>query len=110
MATFTYVPDWGAQEDHAPRVKVAKFGDGYEQRGADGLNSDMGVYNLRFSIRNDTEAQGIMDFLKLRGGLENFDWTPPGGTLGRYVCRSWSRVREAYNNNIVTAKFEQVPE
>lgn len=108
MATFTYVPEFGAVVNKKPTVRSAKFGDGYEQRLAFGINTNPQSWNLSFSMREDTEADLIDAFLTARAGVEAFDWTPPNGSAGKYICREWSRTLEKYNLSSIQATFEQV--
>lgn len=108
MATFTWAPDWGTQQNRKPRVKVASFGDGYQQRVADGINTNPKNWTVAFNARTDTEAGQIMAFLDLRAGVEAFDWTDPDGVAGKYVCSEYSKTDTRYNLNNVNATFVQV--
>lgn len=109
MATFTYTPDFGSQAAYKPRVRVAQFGDGYQQRVADGINSNPAAWPVAFSNRDDTERDGILAFLEARNGTESFDWTPPfGGSAIKVTCSEWSWTPVRYNVNTVTASFKQV--
>ncbi|MDX2074707.1 MAG: phage tail protein [Alphaproteobacteria bacterium] len=110
MATFTWTPSHPATADEMPKVKVAKFGDGYEQRQADGINNNLLKWSLNFTNRTLTEAAQIITFLRARAGVEAFDWTDPDGNAGKYVCRSWSRSLPYGNVRSITATFEQVAE
>lgn len=110
MAVFTYIADFGATAEYDPRVRVARFGDGYEQRVADGVNPMAEAWALTFAVRTDSEAAGIVGFLAARGGFEAFDWTRPDGVSIRVVCRKWNRTLDRYNMNTVTARFERVYE
>lgn len=108
MATFTWTSSYNPTATRKPRVKVAKFGDGYEQRLADGINTIAEVWQLTFAARTNAEAGQIDDFLKARAAVENFDWTPPNGLAGKYICREWSRTPTHGNAETITATFEQV--
>lgn len=108
MATFTTLPDNGCTYEVKPNVRVVKYGDGYEQRQANGINTQPKTWNLKFSVRTDAEAYTIVSFLEARNATEAFDWTDPNGTAGKYVCRQWSRGKDRFNLNTVTAVFEQV--
>lgn len=108
MATFTYTPDFGASYEVKPDVRVTKFGDGYEQRQANGLNTQPKKWTLKFSLRSDTEAAAIVSFLSTQGAVSSFDWTDIYGTAGKYVCRGWTEVKERNNLNTINAMFEQV--
>lgn len=109
MATFTNTPDFGAQVTIKPRVRLAQFGDGYEQRQADGINTMPQTWNLTFANRSDDEAAEIMSFLSARNAVEAFDWTPPNDlTPIRAICREWSKMVNKANLNTITAQFIQV--
>lgn len=110
MATFTYTPDFGAAFEVKPNVRVSKFGDGYEQRQASGINTQPKNWSLRFSLRSDSEANAIETFLAAQAGVQSFDWTDINGVAGKYVCRAWNRVKDRTNLNTITATFEQVYE
>lgn len=108
MATFTYTPDFGATKKLQPKVNSISFGDGYEQRARNGLNTNPQSWDLAFSNRTDTEAEAIDDFLAARGGAESFDWTPYNESAGKYVCKEWSKSIDGFNRNTIQAIFLQV--
>lgn len=108
MAVFTYTPDFGAIKKLSPKIKSISFGDGYEQRARDGLNTNPQTWDLTFSNRTDTEASNIDAFLTARGGYESFTWTPYNESAGKYVCKEWSKSLDSYNRNTITATFMQV--
>jgi len=109
MATFTHTPDFGAQAAYKPRVRVTAFGDGYEQRVADGINVRPQMWNLQFNNRTNTEAASILTFLEARNAVEAFDWTPPNEeTAIKVVCREWTKTVARANLNTVQATFHQV--
>ncbi|MEY4952413.1 MAG: hypothetical protein RL299_837 [Pseudomonadota bacterium] len=111
MSTFTWTPDFGATADYKPRVRVTSFGDGYEQRVADGINTARDEWNLRFSVRTDAEADDILAFLRTQAAVSAFNWTPPGASIPiKVVCREWQRTMDSHNKNTVTAKFIRVYE
>lgn len=85
-----------------------QFSDGYEQRLRFGLNTDPKEWSLQFSNRTDTERNNILAFLEARAGVESFDWTPPRGTTGKYVCEEWQATLSNCNNNQIRATFRQV--
>lgn len=111
MATFTYTPDFGVSAGYAPRVRVVAFGDGYEQRQADGINARTDTWDLTFQSRTNADTAAILQFLELRAGVEAFDWTPPNEASAiRVVCRQWNKTVDRYNLNTVTAQFVRVYE
>jgi len=108
MATFTYTPSFTATEDSQPRVRTTQFGDGYSQRLRYGLNTDPKTWRLTFLNRTDAERENIVTFLEARAGAESFDWTPPRGSAGKYICQQWAMDMLNCNNNTVTATFVEV--
>ena len=108
MATFTYTPSFEATEASKPRVRKFQGGDGYEQRVRFGLHTDPKEWSLVFSNRTDTERDNITAFLDARGGVESFDWTPPRGSAGKYVCEEWQVTLSSCNNNQIRATFREV--
>ena len=109
MAIFTYVPDFGAQVQIKPRVRAVAFGDGYQQRQADGINTQPQVWSLQWQNRDNSETGAIKSFLQTRAGVEAFDWTPPNeDTAIRVICSEWTVSTVRYNLNNVSASFTQV--
>jgi phage-related protein len=108
MATFTWIPSRQAVEKSKPRKKVATFGDGYEHRVGWGLNRDFKTWELPFRNQTDAQREAILQFLEARGGVEAFDWTPPRGSAGKYVCDEWQATLSCAVNDF-TLTFRQVP-
>jgi len=104
MPTFSYVPAPGATETTEPRVRVAQFGEGYAQRVADGINNRPRSWALTFN-RAAADIDAIAAFLEARGGTESFDWTPPSGAAGKWLCPAWSRPVPSRNVQTITATF-----
>lgn len=107
MATFTIAPDFGARCAYKPRLLEARFGDGYSQRTADGINSLAESWALTFSSRTPAEAAVVRAFLSAHAAGLPFDWTSPAGTVGRWVCREWSFQPDTAASQAITATFEQ---
>jgi len=111
MSTFTWVSDVDPQGDENPRVNVVPLGDGYETRQVFGINNNLEKWSLKFTLIDKTEYDEIIAFLRARGGLESFDWTPPDSvTAIKVVCRSWSKSRQKANRYTISTVFEQVAE
>jgi len=111
MADFPSItPTYGIQKNSAPNVRFAQFGSGYSQRSTFGINQNLKSYSLTFEV-SETDADTIEDFLDARGGVEHFDFTPPGeASSGKYVCRNWSKSIPYLNRATIQATFEEVPE
>lgn len=108
MATFTYTPDNAGQLSVKPRVLEAKFGDGYSQRTGDGINIRPREWRLTFNTRTDAEMAPIVAFLEARNGIESFDWTPPTGAAGKFLCSEWQQTPVRAGINDLTATFREV--
>lgn len=109
METFTWNPEFGASVEKKPKVKSITFGDGYEQRVRDGLNTSPSKWTLQFAMRDNDETDEIMGFLEDRGAVEAFEWTPPNeSTAIKVVCRNWTKTLNKFNLNSISATFEQV--
>jgi len=69
--------DKNLRKSSAPRVRSAKFGDGYEQRRVDGINNIKETYNVTFNNRTVSEADDIIAFFDTKAGVTSFDFTLP---------------------------------
>lgn len=76
------------------KVRSASFGDGYQQRLRDGINSKRAKWPVTI-IGALAEVQPILDFLDRHAGGKAFQWTSPLGVVGRYVCAGYSPRRGA---------------
>lgn len=107
MSDFNYQPLNSAQISRRPRVRVAAFGDGYEQRVADGINTNPQVWSLSF-----TNTRAIIDTIEALligyGGVTRFTWTPSGMAEIKVVCREWNRTKVNRRVDSLSATFEQV--
>ena len=70
-------PDKSMTKQSAPRVLTATFGDGYEQRIADGINTLNETYSLSFKTRLKADIDDIVAFLDGKKGVSNFTLTLP---------------------------------
>jgi len=80
---FTWCPRVDPQGSVTHRVLSAKFGDGYEQAAADGINTAMQSWPLSF-VGREAVILPIKAFLDRHGSWQSFLWTPPLGEEGSY--------------------------
>jgi len=82
MANFNtdvnITPDRGLKTTQKPRVLSIAYGDGYEQRIADGINNLPEEWTLSWKNRNIAETNKIIKFFEDLEGVTTFDWYPPG--------------------------------
>jgi phage-related protein len=107
MSTFTYSPKYGAAFTKSPKVRIAAFGDGYQQRVADGINTTPRGWSLSFE-GTKTEIDAIELFLATENGVTSFDWQPPTGSAGKWICSQWSNSIIEYDHWSLTANFQEV--
>jgi len=108
---FTYVPDYGLNETTQPSLNVSKFGDGYEQVSADGLNHMLRKWDVSFSNRDQNEIEAIKDFLRARGGVEAFEFPVPNSPTGEIAlvrCGDWSRSFARWRSQDCKFTFREV--
>jgi len=75
--TLVATPDKSLAKKSTPRVLTANFGDGYEQRVADGINTLNETYTLNFAKRAKADIDDIVDFLDTQKGVSKFILTLP---------------------------------
>jgi phage-related protein len=75
FANLQVSPDRNLSRQSAPRVLKAQFGDGYEQRLIDGINSITESYNISFNNRPVSEIDDIMAFFDSKAGVTSFNYT-----------------------------------
>jgi len=116
IPNFFWKPSYNAKILNTPKIKTNKFGNGYEQRTTDGINSNLIEINLMFENRSELETVSILHFLKQRNGQESFIYNIPtifsksSSSLNtRFICPEWSPSYISYNNYAIDVKFMEVP-
>ncbi|WP_321940050.1 phage tail protein [Paraburkholderia sp. J8-2] len=108
MDTFDWVPTVANFSGTTSTVvRSAKFGDGYEQRAADGLNNVSTQYALQF-IGGEAKIKAILAFLKAAGGATSFLWTPPLEDAPLvFYSETWTPPTKDGDTWTMTATFQQ---
>ena len=113
------VPDKSMSRQAAPRVHIAAFGDGYEQRLVDGINVLEETFSISFNTRTKLEIDDIIDFFETKAGVTAFNYTIPDTngseasgteTTIKVVCSSWNKVWNYGDFYSATANFRRVYE
>lgn len=95
--------------DEEPRVKVAQFGDGYEQRAPDGINALARNWTLTFEPMTKAQRNILRDFCRARKGSEPFYWdTPDDDETVVVKATKWSIRRMSGDNWSVVVTFKEV--
>lgn len=102
--TFTWPATSQSTGTTTAAVKRAKFGDGYAQASADGLNATSRSYQLQF-VGNRKTINEIVTFLDGHAG-RSFLWKGPLGQ-GLYMCDSYTDSHLGGQVSTITATFEQ---
>tara|TARA_B100001057_G_C22335678_1_gene751267 strand:- start:238 stop:618 length:381 start_codon:yes stop_codon:yes gene_type:complete len=99
-------PDKQLTKTSSPRVLTAKFGDGYEQRIADGINVLEETYSLSFKNRTKEEIDDIAAFLDTKQNVTNFTLTlPDSNNTTRSGERDVKVVATTYSVNYTYDNF-----
>ena len=93
-------PDKSMVRSSTPRVFTTDFGDGYEQRLANGINNLVETYTITFNNRTKEDIDDITAFFATKGGVTAFNYIIPdsnnsGETTVKVICDNWS---QAYNH------------
>ena len=110
-----YRPDKSLRRKSKPKVHLATFGDGYEQRLADGINSITEIYSVSFATRPKADIDDIVAFFDSKQGVTAFDFTIPdsnnsGETTIKVVCDSFDISYDYGDFYSASAKFRRVYE
>ena len=74
-------PDKSLSRKSKPKVHLATFGDGYEQRLADGINSVKETFSVAFQTRTRSEIDDIVGYFESLKGVTAFDFTIPDSNV-----------------------------
>lgn len=111
MAVFVWIPTYGSTLTVRPEVHVLppdQFGSDAERRVQVGSQHVKRVWSLIFENRANDTADQIEAFLTARGGLESFDWVPPHGAGGKWVCDGFSSSPTSPGSRTIQADFREV--
>lgn len=104
---FTWFPVANLRKKVTPNVTASKFGDGYEQRVARGLNTTPETWSVEFEGAMSDIAP-IEAFLRARNAVEAFEWKTPDGDTLKFICRTWDKARVRGVLHTLSCDFEQV--
>lgn len=118
QSAFEAVADRGLSRKSGHRVLTAKFGDGYEQRVLDGINSKEDTFSISFKNRDAEDINLIAGFFDLKAG-KNFDFVitdtfTNGGNLAnstiKVVCDSYNISYGQSINHSLSCELRRVYE
>ena len=109
-------PDKGFTRQSQSRIFKTEFGDGYEQRLANGINNLVESYSIAFNNRTKEEIDDIIAFFENKGGVTAFTYTVPdtnesGNEVAiKVVCSDWKKTYTFGDYYSATATFKRVYE
>jgi phage-related protein len=114
LPNFFWQPSYQSSVKIEPRVKKIQFGNGYQQRIPDGINSELKNLNLTFENRSEIETVSILHFLEERGGQQSFVYNVPTiyakpSSISKFIAPNWETNYNFYNNYSIKTVFEEVP-
>jgi phage-related protein len=109
MAELPIQPDYSSNLSKQPKVRKVGFGDGYEQRAADGLNNNPDKWSLSWDELTAAEIATLLDFFDGLGGVTAFSWQSPYAlSPKKYVCDKWDPTPVSDNHHRLSASVYQV--
>ncbi len=111
--------DKGFARSNTPKVHTITFGDGFEQRIADGINNLPQTMSVTFNTRPKAEIDALVDFFEDLNGVTKFQMTIDKDSAGsntsttetiKVVCKSWDQTWDYDNFYSLSATFERVYE
>ena len=116
-AAFEATADRGMSRASKHRILTAKFGDGYEQRVLDGINTKDDSFSLSFNNRSAEDINLIAAFFDSKAA-KSFDFTVTdtftGGNLSnrtmKVVCDTYNVVYLRENFHSLTCNLRRVYE
>jgi len=92
-----------------PQILLAQYGDGYEQRVADGFQARRLEATVLWNGLSVADGQTIDGFFNARGGAEPFLYQLPADTITRrWVCSEWTKVEESDLITRISATWREV--
>ena len=108
-------PDKSLTRSFKPKVHLATFGDGYEQRLADGINTIKEDYSISFETRLKDDIDDITQYFESLKGVTAFNFTIPdsnnsGERVIKVVCSDFNVTYDHGEYYSCNATFRRVYE
>ena len=106
--TLTACPLVGANSNAEYRARDIQFGDGYNQRAPDGINTDLREYTLEFKGNVDYITD-LDSFFTRHKGVKSFKWQAPDREDMRlYICKDIKQRFITNKMRSLTARVKEV--
>jgi phage-related protein len=109
-------PDKGLTRQTQQKVLKSQFGDGYELRLADGINTKVQSLNVSFTTRPKAEIDDLVKFFEDLGGVTKFRFDLEDSNEGSSeesifcICDTWNQTWAFDNFYSLSATFRRVYE
>lgn len=90
------------------RAVSAQFGDGYEQRARDGLNTQARNATWVWNPLKRSDYDAIIAVFQAAGGVDPLSWTPPGEAAGKFKVPDWTTTYPGGSARGISATFIEV--
>lgn len=109
-------PDRGLSRKNEPNVIKSQFGDGYQLRIANGINSLGQSLSLSFATRPKADIDDIVEFFEGKKGVTAFTYVLADSNEGsseesiKVLCTKWDQTWNYGDWYSLSADFERVYE
>jgi phage-related protein len=84
-----WMPDVPLARDDEWRLRIAQFGDGYQQRTLDGINALDRKWSLTWSLRSAADINAMVAFLEAEKASSFPYLEQPTGITWKVFCDAW---------------------
>lgn len=112
VLALPFEPDSQFRVKVKPGVHSIKFGDGYGQRVANGINNKLQVWSVTFENKHQDVGEALFNFFDGLGGVDYFLWVPPGESAARKFIAPEYEKDFPYGGRLIqtiTTTFQEVP-
>lgn len=104
-----FAPSESTATTRTPAVLLAQYGDGYEQRLANGINPRRLAASVVWNALTAADALIISNIFEGLGGVSPFTYAlPPDATVRRWLCESWTQTAIDRYGATITAEWREV--
>jgi phage-related protein len=109
LQTLPIEPNAATSSSTKARVLMAEFGDGYSQRGGDGIHTIKQEISATWTALDTTAANTLISFFEAHEGYIAFLWTPFRETTPKkFICMEWNESYNRASLTTVNATLQQV--
>ncbi len=103
-------PDYGLNKSSAYRKVETQFGDGYELRMRDGINTRVRSWTVTWSVISEDDAAELEDFFDQQGGVDSFFFVlhRTGEQVTVRTDGEVSNTHDSFSNHTVSVTLKEV--